>query len=435
MSDISAPTKARPDAILIVALIVIVGFIFFAFSGQSQQRLRASPVGFDGLGIWLENQGHDAQAFAGGWTVNVDTIGLSVMPIFDTQLDLRREAPTTQEELLFQQDEYDLDTWSVLDRADMVQSMIVLPKWRSGVRLTGLGHPVLLADRTPVQTVLQDLFGVGVGKLNRIPQPFNDFEYEAGDGTILTARLYVAQVFEGRGCIPIIGDVGQMVLGRCPLSQSFTGDDAYVLSDPDLFSNHGLRLGDNALIASDLLPILAEGERIFIDYSRDNWLTETRDVVQRDRTWSDLLRFFEYPFSVLWLGGALTMLIVLWRAGLRYGPIQSAMSKLSASKMQAIAARARLMRKTGHDGALLSDYVSARMAAVSTGLFGTALSGAQTKERAYLKHMARQKPDLTETLRNLLAEIRNLPPNTPASAAITYVDAFERTLEQLAHDT
>jgi len=129
------------------------------------------------------------------------------------------------------------------------------------------------------------------------------------------------------------------------------------------------------------------------------------------------------------------MLITLWRAGLRYGPIIDAASKLSARKGQAIAARAKLMRMTGQDGALLDDYVTARISAVSSALFGPAVSGAQAKETAYLKHMRRLKPELATKLDTLLTEMRGLPAGLPASAAITYVEAFELTLEQLAHDT
>jgi len=49
--------------------------------------------------------------------------------------------------------------------------------------------------------------------------------------------------------------------------------------------------------------------------------------------------------------------------------------------------------------------------------------------------MKRLHPALTEKLTSLLEEMRGLPPHLPATAAISYVEAFELTLEQLAHDT
>ncbi len=436
MTDTStptSPTKQRPELVMIAIFVAIGIAILLYFSSQQQQQLRSSATGMDGLETWLSSQGHDVQSFAGGWTINADSLGLAIIPLYDSDLVTSRTSPTTKEELLLQQDEFDHWTWQLRERASLVQTMIVLPKWRSGVRLTGLSHPALLIDREDTQATLQLLAGESVGALGHIPRPFSDFTYQTAEGSRLTARLYVAQVFEGNGCDPIIGDRGEMILAFCPIDG--TSDDIIVLSDPDLLNNHGLRLGDNALIAKNLLPNLAQENRILIDYSQDIWITQQEDVTAHERSWSDFLRYFAYPFSVLWAGGAILMLITLWRAGLRYGPIIDAASKLSARKGQAIGARAKLMRMTGQDGALLDDYVTARMSAVSSALFGPAMSGTQAKEAAYLKHMTRLKPDLATKLNDLLSEMRSLPAGLPASAAITYVEAFELTLEQLAHDT
>ncbi|MEL6684419.1 MAG: hypothetical protein AAFN63_00010 [Pseudomonadota bacterium] len=434
MSDTTPqPVKQRPE-LLLIGIFAIIGLaVLFYFSSQQQQQLRSSASGMDGLDVWLSAEGHDAQSFAGGWTISAETLGLVITPLYDTDLSEARNAPATKEELLLQQDEYDLWLWQIEERAYLAQTIVVLPKWRSGVRLTGLSHPILLVDPERTQDALHLITGEDIGTVGHIPRPFSDFAYQSPEGDSLTARLYVAQVFEGQGCDPIIGDVGEMILGFCTVDG--TGDDILVLSDPDLLNNHGLRLGDNARIAETLLPQLADGGRILIDYSQDVWITQRQEVVQHDRSWSDFLRYFEYPFSVLWIGGLILMLITFWRAGLRYGPILDVHSKLSARKGQAISARAKLMRMTGQDGALLDDYVTARMSAVSSALFGPVISGAATKEQAYLKHMKRLNPELTEKLTSLLNEMRALPADLPASAAISYVEAFELTLEQLAHDT
>lgn len=436
MSETTSSSQAprqRPELVLIGIFVAMGIAVLLYFSSQQQQQLRSSAAGMDGLEVWLDAEGHDAQSFAGGWTINADTLGLVITPLYDSGLSEVREAPSTKEELLFQQDEYDLWLWQIEERANLAQTMVVLPKWRSGVRLTGLSHPALLVDRDRTEAALHLIAGEDIGAVGHIPRPFSDFTYQTPDGTRLTARLYVAQVFEGQGCDPIIGDPGEMVLGFCTVDQ--TGDDILVLSDPDLLNNHGLRLGDNARIAESLLPQLAQDGRILIDYSQDVWITRQQAVVEHDRSWSDFLRYFEYPFSVLWISGGILMLITLWRAGLRYGPIADATTKLTARKGQAISARAKLMRMTGQDGALLHDYVTARMSAVSSALFGPTISGTANKEQAYLKHMKRLHPALTDKLISLLNEMRALPEHLPASAAITYVEAFELTLEQIAHDT
>ncbi len=76
----------------------------------------------------------------------------------------------------------------------------MLPKWRSGMRLTGLAHPALLLEDGRLETMLNQItggarrHGVTYGR-----QIFSDFTYKAADGTDLTARLYAAQLFSRGG--------------------------------------------------------------------------------------------------------------------------------------------------------------------------------------------------------------------------------------------
>ncbi|MEM7597377.1 MAG: hypothetical protein AAF382_06735 [Pseudomonadota bacterium] len=434
MTDAVTSPRSGPktETLIFGALVVIAIAVLMYLSGQRQQALRASPAGYDGLQVWLASTDLPAQNFTGGWAVDRDSVDLLVLPLFDTQLDTSRKRPETKEELLFQQDETDQRSGVIRAKAVDVPSLLILPKWRSGMRLTGLGHPALLVEEGGLEATLEELTGEAM-RVGRIPVPFTDFDYTLETNETLNARLYVAQVFDGPGCEPIIGRAGQMVLGSCPLDNS--KQRIMVLSDPDLMNNHGLRLGDNAEIARAFFSTFADQGQILIDYSERNWIVDRSRQTSRERTWSDLLRFFEPPFLAMWLSAGLILALLLWRASLRYGPVIEEDATMGASKQQAIAAQARLLRLTGQDGALLSEYVDARLSSVVIRLFGPAQTRTGRDRDLLLRHLGRHQPDLAAQLTSVLDTIDRVPTGIPAREAIGHVDALETILEGVGHDT
>ncbi|MEM9047217.1 MAG: hypothetical protein AAGC92_00735 [Pseudomonadota bacterium] len=415
-----------------LAGLAVLALVFF--TAPQQQALRAAPSGFDGLARWLNSNGLETRIFLGGWAVDGAAVGLAVIPLYDTQLDQGRRAATTNEEMLAQPDEYDLARMSIGAKISLTNSLIVLPKWRQGMRLTGLAHPVLLSDRDAVTATLRALAGPDVGAVRRLEQPFTGFAYTARDGQGWTAQLYIAQVFDGIGCAPILGEAGRMVMGLCPLGGSPDAPKTIVLSDPDLFNNHGLRLGDNAWIARDIIAKEAQDGTIYIDYSIENWFRPARSRVLYERSWADLARFFDPPFRWLWIIAGLAMALALWRGSCRFGPVAPEQTDQDASRAHIIAVQARLLRLTGQDGALLAAYVPARLAAVAHALFGAAHHRRSDDEAVLLRQAARKDPALAERLSALLNAHRGFAAVLPASAAIDFIDAFEAVLEQLSDD-
>lgn len=439
MSETSSSSRAQGPRIetLIIAGICLLVFIagWYVLS-QRQQSLRSSPTGLDGLQVWLSSKGVSAQNFSGGWLMDQNSVGLLVLPLYDTALDRDRRVPDTKEDLLQQQDEYDLNSEMIANKAARVQTLIILPKWRSGMRLTGRAHPVLLNEPDGLKSPLTRLMKDNGSKRFFVPEPFTEFRYHLTTGETLYANLYSAQVFKSAGCTPIIGDEDAMLLAECPLrsTKDGTNEQVYVLSDPDLLNNHGLRLGDNAAIALDFLQQKAGDRNIVIDYTRGSWLRDPASQPKRERTWSDLARFFEQPFLALWISAGLVFVLALWRAALRYGPIRASVSTLGASKSLAIRARARLMRLSGQDGALVSEYTKARIAATAEALFGVAHARHYASEIEFLKYADRRHPGQAKRLRAILSEIHSLPVHLTASAAIHHIDELEQVLEQITHD-
>lgn len=433
MTDTSAPNAApiRADTLIIgLVAVLVLGAIAYVLS-QRQQELRSSPVGLDGLQLWLASEGGSAQSFTGGWLLDPSGIGLLVLPMYDTRPGEDRDPPLDTQALLFQEDESDLDWQAIQDKITTVPSMIVLPKWRSGMRLTGIAHPALMVQDRSLDAFLRSLTGETGISVTRVRQVFTTIPYRDDTGQDRSAKLYAAQLFDGTVCTPIIGEGTRTLLASCPVAGS--DQTVLVLSDPDFLNNHGLRLGQNAEIARDILLSAADEGSVVIDYSRDNWLADAEEPILRDRTWSDLLRFFQPPFLALWIGALLTLALTLWRSFRRAGPVIPP-AATERGKLQAIHARARLMRLTGQDGAMLADYAAARIAATAARLVGPGHARQIGEEQAFLRYLSRRRPDLAARLAEVTDQLKALPPRIPATTAIHHVDALEQILELIAND-
>lgn len=433
MSDTSVPRSApiRADLVIVglVAGLVLMGLLYLL--SQSQQELRRSPAGFDGLQVWLSSEGGSAQNFTGGWLLDPASIGLLVLPVFDTVPDRDLEPALDKMQMLYQQDESDLDWAPLYEKIETLPTLIVLPKWRSGMRLTGIAHPALLVDEHRLNDFLLAVTGNKTTRVTRIRQVFTGLTYRSQSGEDLSAELYAAQLFDATGCEPIIGRGDRTLLASCPVSGSTA--TVMILSDPDLLNNHGLRLGQNAEIARDFLLSAAGEGSLVIDYSSDNWLASPEEPIERERTWSDLLRFFQPPFLALWLGAGVTLALVLWRSFRRAGPVSRGMAA-EGGKLLAIRARARLMRLTGQDGALLADYAAARVAATAARLVGPGHARQIGEEQAFLRYLTRRRPELAAQLEGVLGRVNSLPARIPATVAIQHVEDLEQILELIAND-
>lgn len=440
MSDTASRTRPRGPSLEMTVMLVICAAVLIGgwyLLSHRQQTLRQSPAGLDGLQVWLAANGVSAQNFAGGWPIDETSVGLMVIPVYDTLPDTDRVEPRTKEELLMQQDEYDLNAAVIAQKAERVPVLVVLPKWRSGMRLTGLAHPALKVETERLDKIVRKLTGDKRAAVAPARVPFTGAGYRAPDGEDLRAEIYAAQTLKSGQCMPVIGTADAMLLAECALAgadEDAAHDTVLILSDPDLINNHGLRLGDNARIALDFLGATAGNDAIIIDYSRSSWLRDPAAVPERERTWDDLARFFGPPFLTLWLGAAVLLALAIWRGSLRYGPVLSQDQSPGAGKDVAVQARARLMRRSGQDGALTREYAAARIAATASSLFGPAHARHYSGEDAFLTYTERRHPALAPRLRTVLDGIGRLPARVTAAEAIHQIDLLEQILEQITHD-
>jgi len=169
------------------------------------------------------------------------------------------------------EDEVDFESRTIDQKIGSSLTLIALPKWRQGMRLSRTAHPVVLNDASSIAR-LQNQFSVKTGPLAPTGRDFETFDYRTTTGEMLTAMIYAPQLVGAGECTPIIGDRDHMLLGTCNAGHpSAPGTLVYVLSDPDLINNHGLALGDNAGIAADLFADLANDGRVLVDYSTNHW--------------------------------------------------------------------------------------------------------------------------------------------------------------------
>jgi hypothetical protein len=123
----------------------------------------------------------------------------------------------------------------------------------------------------------------------------------------------------------------------------------WVLSDPDLISNHGLRQGDNAVIAVGIIQaLLPPGGTVIID--------EVIHGFRRDpNVWRAL---FEFPIIIITINALIAAAVLIWAASGRFGSPVRAEPPLKAGKTTLVENAAGLLRFGGHAGEILGRYLA-----------------------------------------------------------------------------
>ncbi|MEM8742890.1 MAG: hypothetical protein AAGE13_15530, partial [Pseudomonadota bacterium] len=109
------PSGALPPLLALAAL-VLLGLVFLA--APRQQSLQTSPTGFDGLARWLTHEGLETRSFEGGWPIDAASVGLTIIPLYDTALDQPLRPAQNSEAMLAQPDERDLTRAIILDKIE-----------------------------------------------------------------------------------------------------------------------------------------------------------------------------------------------------------------------------------------------------------------------------------------------------------------------------
>jgi hypothetical protein len=249
-------------------------------------------------------------------------------------------------------------------KADTI--LLVLPKWtgqQSRNNSTWIGEASLLDP------------DVAAWALHLVAPDAKVQDVQAAAWTVNALKLSPnlkapIRVISGDRLQPVIGNDSGMLLGQL-LSR---GRRIWVLSDPDVISNHGLANAGNAALAVALIERLrgdAAGNIVF-DETIHGFVTTTANP---------LLLLFRFPFVMATIQALIAIALLLWGTLGRFGTPQPAPQAISAGRQGLLENVAKLVEFTGHHDVMVKRYVletlrdAARQLHAPRGLSTAALIG------------------------------------------------------------
>ncbi|MDQ3337707.1 MAG: DUF4350 domain-containing protein [Myxococcota bacterium] len=197
-----------------------------------------------------------------------------------------------------------------------------------------------------------------------------DFDYTTG-----ISRFGAGKDFRGEDITksptirhdPQLVDVGEhyepLVSDPQGYALLFRSENVYVLSDPDVMNNHGLRIPENALFTVNLIEKLRNGGPVIID-----------EVVHGYAQQPSLMRtLFRFPLVLATLQVLICALLAIWAAMVRFGPTKAAAPPLAPGKDFLIQNTAALLKFGGHHADALRRYLMQSIAAVRHALHAPAM--------------------------------------------------------------
>jgi hypothetical protein len=155
--------------------------------------------------------------------------------------------------------------------------------------------------------------------------------------------------------------------------------EVYILTDPDVLNNHGLRLPENGLFAINLIERLREGGPVIVD-----------EVIHGYAQQPSLLRtLFRFPLVLATMQVLICALLAIWAAIVRFGPKRAVPLPIAPGKDFLIQNTAALLHYGGHHADALHRYLIQSVAAVRHALHAPNLPPTQMTE--WLERVRKQR--------------------------------------------
>lgn len=408
-----------------IALAVIGVGLWVVFAARPQ--LGRSATGIDGLAIWLSASGMDARSYDGPPAFRPHAVGLRILPLYDANLT-RTDLPfSSEEELLGSGTEFDIAAGVVRKKLSNQKTLLIAPKWTRAARHSGYAHASLLAPVDGINDSLRAVWG-NFPLLRRPEDKFLELRTTAGRGAALYApQLFVSEL--AARCQSVIGGKEGHLLIRCLMGRT----EFLAVSDPDFLNNHGLSLGDNAVLARDFVRNEAGRRPVVIDLSADP-ITVPPAAPVRHKSWADLARFFAWPFTMIWLGFLALLIVAVWRGGVRFGPPARIFDdRIGASKDVSIRAKANLLRLAGKDAEVLRAHVANRIRLAAGDLLGPA-AGQRDPAKAVLQLLRRRDAAGAAAFSDAFDAARFAPGAASPADLLSRLERFETQLEKVMHE-
>ncbi len=338
MSEIAIGERRGPDSVLpsrTIALLLVIGVLGFA--------------GFLLLGAYAPDlrsgRNAGAHALSNAATGYAGLVELARATGRHPRILRTEQGWGTEDLVVVTPESANTDMSKIMTVRVAKATLIVLPKWaivadaqvKGWVNVVGLlpaADPAgVLAPATPMTVTRQPSGGRPLQPVAWAPR------------SLAAAAPRPLQTVTSAALTPLITDnAGRIVLGKIGTSS------IYVLTDPDLLDNYGIRRLDRARAALDLLDFVnATGARgIAFDVTLNGL----------GRAGSPLKLALEPPFLAMTLSIIVALALTGWQALIRFGAPQPRHRAIAFGKSALIDNSAMILRKAGREGVLGGRYAA-----------------------------------------------------------------------------
>jgi hypothetical protein len=321
-------------AIIAIGTAAFVGMIYLEMFGVDDPDFEIGPSTYSSSAL-----GHKAL---------METLGRIDVPVVVSRFRTAEKSGRGSLLVLAEPDGSDTSEEMVGGLGDLWHGLLVLPKWdgsrdRSKPRWVDAMDMVSLDD---VESVLKRAQADGM--IRRLKGTFTVDVPDFGG----TVELTDPQIMIGAAVKPIVSLQGGVLIGEANLGSG----QQWILSDPDLISNHGIDQADNAVVAVSMIEALRPGGGAVIFDETIHGL-ELRPNLMRTA--------FELPFGIVTLSAAVAVALAIWAGLMRFGRPEPGQRALQPGKVTLIRTTADLLRQGSRKGTVelvLTRYLKAQVA-------------------------------------------------------------------------
>jgi len=235
--------------------------------------------------------------------------------------------------------------------AGVSRLLLVLPKW-SGTPDTHWPSWIYSVETVPLDRVNQVLTFVteGRGSVSRRHVDSGEMAWQVNSIGINPTLPNIVQLVQSKEIKPLVGGNDGILLGEIEIS----GRQIWVLSDPDVLSNHGIVMGDNAAFMLTVIDTLrrwnnSDPEALIVFDGILHGFQEQRP--------SPLALLFGFPFVIVTILTCIAALLLVLSGTSRFGAPLVSKPALDFGKANLIGNGARLLDYAGHHSEVLVRYI------------------------------------------------------------------------------
>ncbi len=383
------------------------------------------------------------------WTKKED-ITLRILPLYDPDVfSFSRRAQDSGNDLSTVMRQIARNQFSRKIRD--IPTLVALPKWRYGAQRQERFHPEFLIGPNAHRLPFADSLKLGAPEIRHGEDKFVTAtpaiigkNIPAGLDVKRDLILYAPQTMSAgtlsfEACVSEIEFAGETLLAQCQWVSNRS--KFWLLTDPDLMNNHGAGQGDNAGFVYDLALALAGEGKIIVDgTTRDPRARNTKsNRDNRGRSFSDLFRFFEYPFSYFWVALASLIVFTLWHAQRRYGAPdkEDDMENRLPNKATVIDANVTILRATpGTDIPLARQHIRQRLDGLGADVLGSSRKRGDEGEAQLLAVIVRKNKTLGDILQKTLSALDEHHAGSSGSRGALFknLSQFEKLIDEVRHE-